>query len=668
MTLILGFALAHAMDGGVRRFAVVIGANDGGPDRIALRYAHRDADAIADVLTEIGGVLDDDLLWLVEPDVTTVYTALADLTAHLDESPGRNEVIFYYSGHSDENGLLLGGEPLPYTELRAALDAMSVDVRIAILDSCASGGLLRQKGGQVVPPFLVDESSRAAGFAYIASSTADESAQEADRLEGSFFTHSLTAGLRGAADTTGDSRVTFNEAYQYAFHETLARTERTQNGPQHAAYENQLSGTGDLVLTDLNQATTTVHFSGDVNGTVSVRDAEGRLIAEVRVADQPVDLALAAGEFEVTVVREGAWAETDIDLISTQSSTLSAADFVFEAGEPTTARGGDLPSDAPMRVTFWPGLYDDYVKDHVLVNGGVGVTETLDGVALGLVATTVQADARGLMATLGANVVHGEMRGIQLSGAWNKAGGLYGLQFNCGVNRASGLGKGAQIGLIANVADVTGDLAQFAPVLNWSGGSTRGLQAGLVNWGREVEGLQFGAVNVAGHVSGMQVGLINYADTLEGSPIGVINIIRDGRQALAVYVTETDLWNVDLRFGGRQGMYTVIGAMGDAGEHAGFFGGLGGHVGNRFWGDFDVSGGAYWFYTAGGLPPTPIVRSRLMLGAQVYKRVGIFGGGSFTWRIPSDTAPSQSLLPDWYADPKRGIPVAWPGVLVGMIL
>lgn len=57
-----------------------------------------------------------------------------------------------------------------------------------------------------------------------------------------------------------------------------------------------------------------------------------------------------------------------------------------------------------------------------------------------------------------------------------------------------------------------------------------------------------------------------------------------------------------------------------------------------------------------------------MLGAQVYKRVGIFGGGSFTWRIPSDTAPSQSLLPDWYADPKRGIPVAWPGVLVGMIL
>ena len=38
--------------------------------------------------------------------------------------------------------------------------------------------------------------------------------------------------------------------YRYAFDETLARTENTQAGPQHPSYDIQLTGAGDLVLTD----------------------------------------------------------------------------------------------------------------------------------------------------------------------------------------------------------------------------------------------------------------------------------------------------------------------------------------------------------------------------------------------------------------------------------
>jgi hypothetical protein len=39
--------------------------------------------------------------------------------------------------------------------------------------------------------------------------------------------------------------VTLNEAYRFAFDETLARTETTSGGPQHAAYDISLAGTGD---------------------------------------------------------------------------------------------------------------------------------------------------------------------------------------------------------------------------------------------------------------------------------------------------------------------------------------------------------------------------------------------------------------------------------------
>ena len=83
-------------------------------------------------------------------------------------------------------------------------------MRLAVLDSCASGALTRVKGGSFQAPFLVDDANKVKGYAILTSSSADEAAQESDRLQASFFTHSLVSGLRGAADTTGDSRVTLN--------------------------------------------------------------------------------------------------------------------------------------------------------------------------------------------------------------------------------------------------------------------------------------------------------------------------------------------------------------------------------------------------------------------------------------------------------------------------
>ena len=44
-----------------------------------------------------------------------------------------------------------------------------------------------------------------------------EAAQESDRICASYFTHYLVSGFRGAADLSGDGKVTLNEAYQFAF-------------------------------------------------------------------------------------------------------------------------------------------------------------------------------------------------------------------------------------------------------------------------------------------------------------------------------------------------------------------------------------------------------------------------------------------------------------------
>jgi len=59
----------------LRRFALVAGANDGGHDRVTLRYANSDARAMSKVLTQLGGVDPRDVL------VTRQGLSLDDLTS-----------------------------------------------------------------------------------------------------------------------------------------------------------------------------------------------------------------------------------------------------------------------------------------------------------------------------------------------------------------------------------------------------------------------------------------------------------------------------------------------------------------------------------------------------------------------------------------------------------
>ncbi len=208
-------AASAAPDGGVevRRYALIVGANDGGKERVMLRYAVTDAQAMSRVLEQLGGIPKREQSLVMNPSVAEVEGALKDLGARIARERAkvkRAEVLVYYSGHSDEQGLLLKGERMPYAALRAGLDGLNAQVRVVVLDSCSSGAMTREKGGARVASFLEDSSVQVKGQATLTSSAADEVAQESDTLGGSFFTHALISGLRGAADVTGDRRVTLN--------------------------------------------------------------------------------------------------------------------------------------------------------------------------------------------------------------------------------------------------------------------------------------------------------------------------------------------------------------------------------------------------------------------------------------------------------------------------
>jgi hypothetical protein len=232
---LLGPASAGAA---TRRVAVILGNNVGSGARPDLRFAELDARKLAGTLMEVGGLGKEDVHLLTQGGLGEARALLARVSELLRngrrQAPADQQVlIFFFSGHSDGNALELGRERLPFSELRAWMRATGADVKLTIVDTCQSGSLIATKGGRPGASFDVGVSDQldTTGEAIITSSAANEVALESQALRGSFFSHSLVSGLRGAADVNGDGRVTLFEAYHYASASTLSATASTVYGP-----------------------------------------------------------------------------------------------------------------------------------------------------------------------------------------------------------------------------------------------------------------------------------------------------------------------------------------------------------------------------------------------------------------------------------------------------
>jgi len=363
----------------IRRFAVIVGANNGGPDRVRLKYAVSDADTMMNVLKSIGGVSDSDGLLLTDPDRRNFISAMNRIRNEIITNRQKNErieFIFYYSGHSDEEAILLGREKIYYRELKDSIKSIPADVRIAILDSCSSGAFTRLKGGKFRPPFILDSSFNMKGDAFMTSSSLNEASQESDAIKGSFFTHYLVIGLRGAADMILDGRITLNEAYQYAYNETLVRTEKTLGGAQHPNYDIQMSGTGDVVITDIKRKTSGILLEKKIAGKIFIHSSDNTLIAELnKPYGREMAVALDEGKYKLTNQAGDNLFEAKVEVPSGKLNILSLSDMTQASGEKTVLRGDPKPGKNPKKEIIFSfnkiehGWYAAVMNQTTMING-----------------------------------------------------------------------------------------------------------------------------------------------------------------------------------------------------------------------------------------------------------------------------------------------------------
>jgi hypothetical protein len=540
----------------VRRFGLFIGSNNGGRGRVMLRYAVSDARSVSRVFGEMGGITGEDNILLLEPNLRDINQQISGLASRIGaakETYKRTELVFYYSGHSDEEGLLLGREQYRYADLRETINRIPSDMRIVILDSCSSGSFTRAKGGVKTQPFLIDSSISAEGYAFLTSSSATEASQESDAIESSYFTHSLVAGLRGAADMVGDRRVTLNEVYRFAYAETLAKTETSVYGAQHPSYDMQISGTGDVVLTDIRETSASLLIDENIIGRLSIRDSSDFLIAEItKVSQKPMELGLEPGLYRITLQRGDAFYRAEIFLAGDSQTPVTPDDFRLIAAAPGTARGetsggedtawageirrraeeyapaadgggdGASPNSGDdesvnINVQFIPGqniLGGTNETDNLLFGFFLGTGHNLQGMGSALIGLTNTGYVRGVQGSMVFNTA-GNVNGIQGSGVFNTASGdVRGIQGTGVFNTAGGNIQGIQgAGVLNTAGNVDG--IQVSGVFNIANGDVRGIQGtGVFNIANgNVQGVQgAGVFNIArGYVSGLQGGVVNIA-------------------------------------------------------------------------------------------------------------------------------------------------------------
>jgi hypothetical protein len=642
----------------IRRFVLAAGVNNGGVERELLRYAVGDAENFTRVLTDMGGVDPADCILLRNPDLEAFEQGLEDLRRRVSAAArwggGRLEVLVYYSGHADEKGLLIGGERETYWDLRRELEGISADVHIAVLDACASGTITRIKGGRKTRPFLVDESSNMRGYAFLTSSSEDEAAQESDRIRASFFTHYLVSGMRGAADATGDGRVTLDEAYQFAHDETLARTTGTRGGTQHPHRDIKMNGAGDVVMTDLRQISAGLVLSGELSGRFFVRNAEQQLVAELyKPEGKGVELGLEPGDYSIHLEADPQLLLSVCELQEGQRLELGRQDFHSVDKEQTVLRGGarkkkvrvglsenfNLDIETRQGYTFSLGLFFNYQDKPFRGAQGawlVNQAREMAGSQVSFFGNLAQKDQRGWQASGMVNWTVGALQGGQVGGAINIGRQVRGWQISGSTNIAKRI-RGWQIAGGANIA-------------------------------KEVKGVQISPFNAAAYVDGWQIGAVNISEDIDGVPLGIFNYSHTGLFNIGFWRDEIGFNYLTLASGSRT-FYTSF-SIGhefpvDEGVLALGFG-VGGHRNGRgmfFENDLNV----YGFISDVEEPERGnwLFRQRLLVGRKLDAGMDLFAGLSLNL-LYLDGEPA--LVQPWgggvheFDDDWRG----WPGLFAGL--
>jgi len=462
------------------------------------------------------------------------------------------------------------------------------------------------------------------------------------------------------------------------------------------ALQNTLGVTVSEPRSDKAEELATVVVRRHSSGTVTIvfKRPDGREVE--RNLDLPADrglatetIALAAGN----LVRDEA-AELVASLTPPPAPPAStpeappAADVASAPARPATPRA---PCNDAEPIFFgadfapYAGTSSKYAdrRRTLSLNFVGGYARGLHGFELGVGANIESAFMCGVQIAAGANVLLGDVRGVQVATADIALGAVQGVQLGvvslakrdiegaqvATVSLGGGSLVGAQVGVVNLLAGSV--VGNQSGVVNVASSDVRGAQLGVVNvTSGGVEGAQIGTANVAtGEVRGTQVGVVNYADVSD-YPVGVVSIVRHGRTSADGWVTESGIGMAGVRHGGRviQNVYGV-GFHGFAPTAWSFALGLGvrAELAPKLHVDFETIG--YWLQRGQPFSDDAQIGSiGASFGYALSPVFGVFAAPTFNVLVTPDKELAE-VGPPWGTvlyESDTATVRAWPGAALGI--
>lgn len=359
------------------RVVISIGANVGLSHEAPLRYAERDAQRFAELMTSLGDTERDRVELVAGGGADAVRSALQAARGRIAELARTRSATFvvFVSAHADTEGLHLSGETLPWSEWRALVRAVPAQLRLTVVDACRTRP--RTKGGRPSPPVEVNlEGDQVAGEVTMTAAGLGEPAQEWRALEGSLFTHHLLSGLRGAADLDGDGAVRLAEAYGYAYRATLDDSSATAVGPQRPGFEMDVRGREDWAWTRTTAARATLVLPRALTGRFMIIERPGGLIAEVdKRAGAPLSIAVRPGAIRVVELRGARARVADLRMGRRERRALADDAWVSTRFSDAVLKGAGRYQPRPWSVGLGLGVQS------ALVDGGSATAVSRLGLA-----------------------------------------------------------------------------------------------------------------------------------------------------------------------------------------------------------------------------------------------------------------------------------------------
>ena len=369
------------------RHALVYGANEGLASEPVLAFAEKDAERMARIFREVGGMPPERVRLLQGRPLSALKAALSELGREPFE-----EFWLFVSGHADSRGLHVRGEILPWAELRRTLESLPANRRIGFVDACNSGALLTAKGISFESQLTIRVEPKVQGLALLTSSGSNELSYESRQLSGSPFAHFLASGLRGAADQDRDGQVTLSEVYTYLYARTVAASLGGRQGPQHPAQAGWFQGQGEWVLSRAHLGGGALRLRDERFGQCFVLDREEtRVIAEVGPLD-PAPVQLAPGRYRIKCLKGVEAYGATVELTGGSSTDVESLGFTPIEREVMLARGPGLklrrrvalglgvavddPNVLPWASLAWIEDYDAFAFEAQLAASTDGLAAT----------------------------------------------------------------------------------------------------------------------------------------------------------------------------------------------------------------------------------------------------------------------------------------------------